>query len=601
VAQLTVAIVLHALLGIALAGLVWAAGVVLAPRLEIDPLFGYALGLIAVSIAAFLVLVTPWLAPLALAVLAVSLAKGASPSDRLVRGLVRTAPAALGLGLVLGLLNHGPTTEVDSSAYGDMLFYAAKVVSAAQSLFPFRDLTVEGEEHVWVETSWIFFGGVLEWLPGFDPILFQASSAPAFLVAAVGVGGALLPRSRDSTVMPLVAVLAVASVAYPTWLTESPPVAAAVPLAFPLYALWSRPIPVRGFAVVCAALAACFVLTKGFGLIPAVVVAAAAGLRDHRQVALPVLAGGAVLAAAGVVVFALTSAWLLDLLEPKFLPADAVEGLIDQFDRRDTQALAPALLVLGQGLLALSLWRSRAWTFLAVLLAAVAGNWLVGGHGLDVTVGLAVLLAALFFAGQPELLERNATLVAGAAFALAGSAWFRDIAGTRAGYLLVVVLGAGLLLALVPRASPRVAGAAVALIAVGVVAGLGERATTLTRDDRDVWLEVRNVVPSDGIVFTSETGPVIAGDQGWNYYPGIAGRQIYLAGWSNSPLLVDERERARRLALNGRVLSGALEPDESGLSRDYGAGYAVVERGTPVGAAFRQLYGNERYELYRIP
>jgi hypothetical protein len=193
-------------------------------------------------------------------------------------------------------------------------------------------------------------------------------------------------------------------------------------------------------------------------------------------------------------------------------------------------------------------------------------------------------------------------VLAAAGAALLASVWFRDITGVRAAFLLTALLALGLLLALVPAPSLRLTAAAVALVAVGALLGFGDRATTLTPEHRDIWLKVRETVPRDnGIVFTTETGPVVVGDQGWNYYPGIAARQIYLAGWSSSPLLVDDDERAERLELNRRVLSGELDPDTLELSRDYGSRYAVVERGSDVGGDFRRLYANDRFELYRIP
>ena len=57
--------------------------------------------------------------------------------------LAALGSAAFGSGL--GVLLHGPPSELDSAAYGGMLWYVAKVVSATQSIIPFRDPLVEGE------------------------------------------------------------------------------------------------------------------------------------------------------------------------------------------------------------------------------------------------------------------------------------------------------------------------------------------------------------------------------------------------------------------------------------------------------------------------
>ncbi len=599
--ELTVAIVAHAALGVGLAVAVWAVGLGCVRGLREGDGLAYPFGLLMLSVAALLVVASPFLGPVALVLVLAPLVRlrgSGGVFRRIVPPFAWSLPAALGLGLALGLLNHGPTREEDSTAYGDMLFYAAKTVAATESLLPFRDLTVEGEHHVWVESGWTFLAAALSWLPGVDVVLLQAATAPAFLVAAVAIGAGLLPvPGRRSAWLPLAAVLAVSFVAYPTWLTESPPVALAVPLAFPMYALWRRQLPATWFAAAVAVIGIDLFLTKGFGGIPFAVVATVVLLRDHaRRPWAYVLFAAA--AAAGVVVFVLTSAWLADLLELKFLPADAIRGLRRQLDVRDTQAAAPAFQVVGQALLAAALLRARAFTFAAALGAGLFATWMVGGHGFDITVGLSVLLAALCFLERQELLERHRLLVAAAAVSLTLSAWFRDIAGVHAGFLLVALLAAGLVAAFVRRPLPVAAAAAV--VAFGVLLGLGERQTTLTREDYAVWHRVADAVANDALVFTSQTGPEVTGTQGWNYYPGVAGRQVYLAGWSNSPLLVDRAQRARRLRLNREVLSGRLSPTLLRLSRRYGVYYAVLLRGERAPSSFRPVYRNGRFVLYRI-
>jgi hypothetical protein len=601
--ELTVSIVAHALLGIALAVAVWAIGLGYVRRLRGGELFAYAFGLLAASVACLLFLITPWLTPVA-AVLVIApltqLRAGRPVAARAASPLAWALVPALGLGIALGFLNHGPTADVDSSAYGDMLFYAAKTVSAAQSVFPLRDLLVEGEHHVWVETAWTFLTAPLSKVPGVDVVLLQAATAPAFAVTAVVIGiGLLRQPAHRSPWLAAVALVAVALTAYPTWLTESPPVALAAPLAFSLYGLWRDRLPTGWFAAVAGVVAIDCFLAKGFGLIPLGVLAGAALVRDHVGRAVPYAIGAAAIAVVGAVVFVSTSAWLTDLLGLKFLPADAVRGLHRQLDTRDTHAVAPAFLVAGQVLLGAALFRSRAYALLAALATAVAGNWFVGGHGVDITVGLSVLVAAIYYFERPAELERSGGLVVAAGACLAVSCWFRDIAGARAGFLLVGLLGLGLLGAFVRRLSPAVLAAA-ALVALALVLGTGNRRTTLTTADYELWRDVSDVVPASGLVYTNETGPRITGDEGWNYYPGVAGRQVYLAGWSDSPLLVDRSELARRLALNRRVLSGRLGPEAADLDERYGSYFAVVRGRKRVPGSFRLVLRDGDLALYRI-
>jgi hypothetical protein len=484
-----------------------------------------------------------------------------------------------------------------------MLFYAAKLVSAGESVIPFRDLLVEGGASTYVEAASTFVGGALDALPGLDPVLYQASTAPAFLVAAfaAGVGVARLRVSARHAVA--LAPLATAVVAYPTWITESPPVAFALPLAFAIDAILSDRLELGELALAVVIVALGFALTKGFGVVP-LAVATVYSLATHNgrdldsrrllRYGLPVIAVGV----AAVAFFLATSSWLTEVLDTKFLPADAIDGLADQLDHRDTQAVAPALLVAGELLLAAALARGRAWPQLAVLGSAIAGNWLVGGHGFDITVALAVVLALLELARRPELLQAQLLLVVAAGTALFASVVCRDISGVRVGFVLALLLGGGVLAALAPPRALLPIAAATAL-GVGVAAlGISQGSPTLSADDHDVWAEVRERVPSDGLVFTSETGPVITGTQGWNYYPGVAGRQVYLAGWSASPLLVDEQERALRLALNRAVLEGR-DPRTIPLERTYGSYFAVVDDKAPSG--WRRLYTNSRFSLYEIP
>jgi hypothetical protein len=604
---LTVSILLHGLLGSALACAVFTVGLGCVGRLPRGELFAYPPGLLLASLAAFLFLVEPWLAPVSALLLLVPLGLLARDAAR-AAAAVRSAAApvawsllpGLGLALALGRLNHGPTETVESSAYGDMLFYAAKLVAATQSLFPFRDLTVAGEEHVFVETSWVFVGAALSGLPRFDPILFQACTAPAFLVTAVAIGvGLLLGRTVRSAPFALVGLLAVGVVAYPTWIAESPPVALAVPLGFAFYGLWRQPLPEAWLAAIAGLIALDLYLTKGFGLIPFGVVLTAVVFRDHRRRFAAFAVGVAVAAVAGAVVFALNSAWLLELVRLKFLPADAAEALWSQLETRSTQEAAPAAIVAGHVLLAAALWRARALLPLAVLLASMTGSWLVGGHGFDITIGLSVLVAAQWFAERPHELRRERLLVAGAAVALALASWFRDIAGARAGFVLVALLAAALALVFAPGARTAIVGAASAA-ALALALGLGERRTTLGPDAYAVWERVHDVVPEDGVVFTSLTGDVIAGDQGWNYYPGLSERQIYLAGWSNSPLLVDDGDRRRRLALNRRVLSGTIDPESIDTGEEHRSAFAVLRANERAPDSFGLLYRNDEFALYFI-
>jgi hypothetical protein len=96
------------------------------------------------------------------------------------------------------------------------------------------------------------------------------------------------------------------------------------------------------------------------------------------------------------------------------------------------------------------------------------------------------------------------------------------------------------------------------------------------------------------------TGTTIDDRHGWNNYPSIAGRQLYLAGWYDGRLVSDRNEVARRVALNRQVLAGKLPPMQLDLDRPFGSYYAVLRRGERAPPSSQLVYSNRRFALYRL-
>jgi hypothetical protein len=166
---------------------------------------------------------------------------------------------------------------------------------------------------------------------------------------------------------------------------------------------------------------------------------------------------------------------------------------------------------------------------------------------------------------------------------------------------LLGLVAAAVLAPAVHRVAAPAAVAAAVLVALLSPLHLTSGPATLTEEDHDLWSTVGEVVPPDGLVFTSLTGPEISGEQGWNYYPGLARRQVWLAGWSNSVLLVDDDERARRLRLNREVVTGRRPPGSVPLERRYSSVFAVLRAGERAPPRWRRVYGNADLVLYRMP
>ena len=119
---------------------------------------------------------------------------------------------------------------------------------------------------------------------------------------------------------------------------------------------------------------------------------------------------------------------------------------------------------------------------------------------------------------------------------------------------------------------------------------------------RDIWTAVRERTPPRALIFTDQTGtdpfPQLGG---WNTYATTGQRQIYLAGWYQSPELRQSRQfLAERLKLNEAILSGQMQPASLHVRRGpYSAYFAVVSRERPMPPAWQKAYENHAYTLYR--
>ena len=180
---LALSTLLHALLGVVLAAVIWLTGVTVALRLPGKQLANaYAAGLLIVVAAAFVALISGLLLPLSLVAIGLLTWRGAravAAADvhaRAGRALAAALPGTLGFAVALGSFQHGPDAERGSNAFGDLVFYVAELRSATQSVAPFRDLSLVGFDHTYVQSAPAFVGAALDVLPGF--ICFSSSRRP---------------------------------------------------------------------------------------------------------------------------------------------------------------------------------------------------------------------------------------------------------------------------------------------------------------------------------------------------------------------------------------------------------------------------------------
>jgi hypothetical protein len=436
-------------------------------------------------------------------------------------------------------------------------------------------------------------------------------------------------------------------------MTETPPAAFALPLAFPLYRIWRDELPSGWLALLTVVVGLDYLFTKVLGVVPLGLLLLAGLVErlrpraDFRRLLVIGIALLAAAAAATVGLLFLTAGWYATLLEAKSLPHDVARSFADgDFNPR---VLGLACAMVGEILLLVALARARSYALFVSVAVLVPITWFVAGYAFDIALGTVIFVVAL------EMRERgrpDGTLVLAAGALLAMSVALRDVLGARPGLALSVIV----LLTLLPfvvRAHPLVpyawAGALVALLfaladlaaaglvtllvlaaiafvrpdarllrgAIGVAAiaavvaaavalrddtfDVGSPTVTLTPADYDIWHKVRSRVPDDGLVFTSLTGVEVTPHRGWNNYPSVAGRQLFIAGWYDGRLVAAPDDRDRRLELNAEVLDGRRRPADAELSRTFGSYYAVTEREDDVPPSFRRVYANDRYVLYEIP
>jgi hypothetical protein len=648
-ADLVLSILVHVALGLALAGVVWASGAgwlaVFRPRPEheAETALAYPVGFVVTFAAAALVLFRPSLAPVAalLALGCFAWGRGrtavADLAGRAGGHVLLALPLAVATAVALGLLWHGPDAGRAGGPLDDTVYYVAAAKSAETATLPFPDLLVEGDTYRYLETAEAILAADLNRIPGVDLFLVYASTLPAFLLLSLAIGFSLVASQPTSTaeavggrVVMALPLLAFGALGYPSWLVESPPVTLGLPLAFALFTLAVWP-PARPSAfVVLAGLV--FVAAAAAKTILVVPLAAALVVAGRRAFPLRGIVGRLALAVGAVAIVAVGAVatrsvdWVLDLIEPRFLPVNAVRDAVHalpepSFESRGLglSVLAAPLIIAGELALLTAVFRMRRWALAAALAVSVAGQWLVQGLNFDGAVGASALAVVALCLVQPAELARQRTALLLAGLLLSASSWLRELSEPRYALVLSTMLLGALIAAQGPtlleiaRAGgrPRVvvhaAAAAVAVLFAGFVVALaagltsvGPARITLTPADHDVWGRVAKAVPPDGLVFTSLTGREPAPRRAYNYFAAVAGRQVYLAGWFAGRLYVEPAEAERRLDLNARVLSGELRPDRIPLRGEYSSYWAVIERERPAPHGARLVYDNGVYRIYRL-
>ncbi len=206
------------------------------------------------------------------------------------------------------------------------------------------------------------------------------------------------PRTVDGWTAAAVALLGLAVVVYPTWLTETPPAAFALPLAFSLHRIWRDSVSPTWLAALSAVVAVDYLFTKVLGVVPLGVFLVAALVErtrrrpDFRR--LVVIGTSLLVLGAGLVIALLfaTAGWYATLLDPKSLPLDIARAVRDGDVHPRTLGLAS--MMAGEVLLLVALVRRRWFALVAAVGFVVPVTWFVAGYAFDIALG-SVFVAAL--------------------------------------------------------------------------------------------------------------------------------------------------------------------------------------------------------------
>jgi hypothetical protein len=636
----------HSLLGCGLSSVQWGAGAGLAlwfhrenPSLARLMLLGFPLSLLLVFAGAYLVLALPfgWIA--ATAGLLACFASFARRPPALTElqalsrvGMVLVPPSVL-LGSWMVFLAHGPTATLRGQPFGDLGFYASLMYSLESQPLPLVNYSNEGEVLAPLNMLHSMMGASLLKFFTIDPYQFVLAAGGSMYVFGFGLAlyAYLSQRSGPGTRLPLI-VLSLACFAatrYPFWVVESPPVIMALPLAI---AVWYRTKTARtatqtignfGLAVAGTALSK---VTSAVTLAPLslapLLLNFRTAVREFQRLPLLLRGLGILVIAAG----ALYAAFLLLTFGPLMLSTGGIAPESYQWAfqyHAGRRVVLPFLLRdVGTILLAVLAFRLLAWPY-ALALAIGLASALLFPFVMRINLPCAGIIIALAGIDDPRLLRRSRWLALIAFLFCLPAVLLTDVTSGRLtsviwllcmGAMVFVVSGYALAASatgrLVGSRSAAVAAALFSLLTCFALVAVARQQfvfaapanhLALTPEVRDIWSAVRLRTPQDALIFTDQTSTEWSRALGgWNTYATTGQRQIFIAGWYQSPEIRQSPQLLPpKLARNEAVLSGRVRPTALPYRRGpYSAYFAVVDRGRTMPSAWQKTYENPDYALY---
>jgi hypothetical protein len=374
--------------------------------------------------------------------------------------------------------------------------------------------------------------------------------------------------------------------------------------------------------------------------------------------------GAALVCAAVVGTLFASASWFSNLFDLRFGTVNDIRGL-RQVTRTQYAPAGVILNDLGIALLCVGLIRERRHAIALAVALPILTSQFLGGINVHVATATAVLIAAIDLWARPANLEwfgwfgaaglflcaavvvrdvvplrtamvfdllLAATIAAGFIATLPSSRLLRLAIAALGPALVFALAGRGVLAFVAPfsllvfltgvragRATIRVvsiAGAGLVLVAVlGATAVAVERDNfrirarstvpgaqpLLSRDDWDAWHFVKASTEPRALIFTSLTGRTVDEHHGWNYYAMLGARQVYIAGWVDNDLSVNERVLVAMLDANSNVLAGKRRSCVVANAKSYTAYYAVMQRGEDPPPRAKLLHENPSLAIYLLP
>lgn len=623
--------IIHGAIGLVMCASIWFSGIQLAKLAAIEEknrkYYAYPIGLLFVVTLSFISLVLPkfivsvgYIAFVLIAILKLQRnlywLKKNPYSWEILETCLMLISISLGLSIFLGLRFHGPGENISSATYGDTVTYVSFMSSYVVDPLGLPDLLVDGLEiSGYANGASSFMGAALLRFGLVDPFLFLSVAVPIIGLVSLAVQFYFHLKKEKNSGLYIVVVFSLillGSFPYVGYIVESPPALLALPLIFSVYGLASECASKVNLKTIAIGFLIffCMYLTKItislLLLVPIVLgINKVAKLFVFFVFIVGLMLGGWFLGKYGWVVehMSFTPHTLKIIEENGHASLDFLHFVFKSF-------IVIVLWFFVHKPYRLSLYIGFFGSFflysLMPLIFSAAILLCLFGLNLDRLKIPLISFLFLFF----SLIYIFCSYVNNEFYILSDYTRIYDRFE-----IAIVVMSAFLMCSVVYLqristyifthiAVPRFSLLLVMTFLVTVTFFGFTKVNTyvlsnqLTKDDYDIWQNVRKIVGQDDLVFTNLTGLDLSMHSGWNSYAAVSQRQIYLAGWYNSKLRNNINQLRILLANNDLVLRGELSPFQISLSRDYNNYYAVTSHDFyPVG--FLEVYRNDKYSISR--